>query len=208
MSRLEREDLRAKLPTFLAFAGGVVVVAVPLGIWKLAHAPAKRDEAATVLDAGADADVDASPSALPVAVVDAAAHGGNVVVGAMRVLECHDSGSTKTSPSDCDRPAAIEADLTAAITQASTCTHGELGTIGYEADVSFLRKHNPIELTVPRDERTLKSATTARDCAIDVKKAWISILEGDGGTAPAGLDAQPHAHGRYRIAITATYGPP
>ncbi|MEO8799212.1 MAG: hypothetical protein ABI551_15085, partial [Polyangiaceae bacterium] len=105
MSRLEREDLRAKLPTLLAFAGGVVVVAVPLGIWKLAHAPAKRDEAATALDAGADAHADVSPSALPVAVVDAAAPGGNVVVGAMRVLECHDSGSAKTSPSDCDRPA-------------------------------------------------------------------------------------------------------
>ena len=161
MSLLDREDVRAKLPTIGAFAGGALLVALPLFVWHRAHAPAKSDdESVAIADAGVDAEATAAASST-VAEAGAPAPSGNVVVGAMRVLECHDSGSAKTAPSDCDRPATIEAELGAAIERAGACTHGELGTIGYEADVSFLRKHNPIELTVPHDERTLKSAKTA-----------------------------------------------
>ena len=131
-----------------------------------------------------------------------------VTVGPARILECHDSGSARTAPADCDHPAAVEAAFAGAIVRAGSCAHGETGTIGFEADVSFLRKHNPIELRAPHDERTLKSGETARDCAIAVKRAWIESLQLDGGTAVGSLASAQHAHGRYKMIITASYVAP
>ncbi|MGH7280891.1 MAG: hypothetical protein ACRELY_05155, partial [Polyangiaceae bacterium] len=131
-----------------------------------------------------------------------------VTVGPARILECHDSGSARTAPADCDHPVAVEAAFANAITHTRSCAHGETGTIGFEADVSFLRKRNPIEVRAPHDERTLKSAETARDCAVAVKHAWIDSMQVDGGTAVGALGSAAHAHGRYRMIITASYVAP
>ncbi len=197
------EELRARLRVAGAFAGGALVIAIPLAIWHHAHAPKNNVYSALIADAGTDA---GTPAAL-VQVADAGPP-PVVTVGPARILECHDSGSARTAPADCDHPAAVEAAFANAITHAESCAHGEAGTIGFEADVSFLRKRNPIEVRAPHDERTLKSGQTARDCAIAVKHAWLESMQSDGGTAAAALASAQHAHGRYLMIITASYAAP
>lgn len=203
---IENEETRARLRVVGAFLGGSLLVAVPLFLWNRAHAPHTVIVDTEPNDAGSgDGGAPTIASAPPVVDAGAAA---SVTVGPPRVLECHDSGSTRTSPADCDHPAAIETGLANAIVAGAACAKGEYGTIGFEADVSLLRKHNPVELRAPHDERTVKSAKVARDCAIEVKRVWLAAATADGGALAPSLFAGPHAHERYRILVTASYAAP
>ena len=189
-----------------AFLLGALLIAVPLFIWRHVRSPAPI-EPAIVIDAGSIRDAGLDDAA----VADAAPPpptNANVTVGAVRILECHDEGAAKTAPADCDHPASIEAALANAITTSASCAHGEAGTIGYEVDVSFLRKRNPLEITAPHDERTLKNAKTAKTCALEVKKTMLLAIDPDGGVPRTVMASAPHAHGRYRLIVTATYASP
>ncbi len=199
-----REEQRAQLRVVGAFLLGALLIALPLFLWRRARGPASVDTE-WALDAGSPSDggVDAA------AVVDAAAPPiTNVTVGPARVLECHDEGNAKTAPADCDHPPTIEAALSNAILANATCVKNETGTIGYEVDVSFLRKRNPLEITAPHDERTIPNAKTAKACALDVKKTMLSAIDPDGGPPRTVMASAPHAHGRYRLLMTATYTAP
>jgi hypothetical protein len=199
-----REDQRAQLRVAGAFLLGAVLIAVPIYFWHRSSKP-QRVETSTS-DVGAGSIVDAG--IVDAAVVDAGPPSETVVVGAARVLECHDEGSKKTEPSDCDHPATIEAALSTAISSTAVCAKGETGTIAYEVDVSFLRKRNPLEITAPHDERTVKNAKTAKTCALDVKKAMLVAIDPDGGIPRTVMATAPHAHGRYKLLVTATYAAP
>jgi hypothetical protein len=131
-----------------------------------------------------------------------AAAGDAVLVSEARVLECHDPGRSHTPAAECDHLAPIEKSFAQAITASGAClpTSAGGGTLVYVADVSFQRHRNPIALTVPRDGRALRNAhasgTAATACGAAVKRALV-------GTP---LEGVTHAHQRYKIAITATYG--
>jgi hypothetical protein len=203
MAFFEREEHRAQLHVAGAFLLGAVLIAVPIFFFH-------RTKIAPPVEAIADADAGPILDAgiIDAAVVDAGPPSETVVVGAPRVLECHDEGSKKTEPSDCDHPATIEAALATAIASTAVCAKGETGTIAYEVDVSFLRKRNPLEITAPHDERTVKNAKTAKTCALDVKKAMLVAIDPDGGIPRTAMVAAPHAHGRYKLLVTATYAAP
>ncbi len=198
-----REDQRAQLRVVGAFLLGAILIAVPIYFFHRSKiAPAVQ----VVVDQ--DAGVITDAGVIDAAIVDAGPQTESVTVGAIRVLECHDEGSKKTEPSDCDHPATIEAALTSAITSAATCAKNENGTIAYEVDVSFLRKRNPLEITAPHDERTVKNAKTARTCSVEVKHAMLAAIAPDGGAPRTVMASAPHAHGRYKLLVTATYAAP
>lgn len=199
---LEREEDRAQARVFGAFLLGAILIAIPIYFFHRS----KIAPNVSVADQDAGAIVDAG--VIDAAIVDAGPPSESVVVGAARVLECHDEGSKKTEPSDCDHPTTIETALSNAISQTVNCAKGESGTIAYEIDVSFLRKRNPLEITTPHDERTLKNAKAAHECAADVKRAAMSSIDPDGGVPRAVMAPAPHQHGRYKLLVTATYAAP
>ncbi|WP_394837743.1 hypothetical protein LVJ94_12595 [Pendulispora rubella] len=170
----------------------LALVAIPLYLWRR---PRSDDNAPPIprpvaVDTAAAATADTAAPTTP----DAGASG--ISLSDITVLSCHDRGTRKTAPGDCDRLSAIETALAAAIVKKADCvpTSATGGTIQYVADVGFARSRNKIAVLAPRDGRTLKNAKLASACALAVKKELASTP----------LDI-PHAHERYKIAVTANY---
>ncbi|MGO8992452.1 MAG: hypothetical protein ACLQVI_03935 [Polyangiaceae bacterium] len=192
-------DRVARIQTIAAVVLGLALVAIPLYLWRRPRSESlpvtsMLDASAPLSDAGL-AVAAASPAAAPTL---------QVTLSEAKVMECHDTGSKRTRPEDCDHLAAVEKGFAAAITAGGPCLPSANGggTLVYVLDASFGRKRHPFELVVPKDGRTLKNphgmAGAVSACSAAVKKGL------DGVT----LEGVPHAHSRYKIAITATYPPP
>ncbi len=115
------------------------------------------------------------------------------------VLECHDPGSIKTAPKDCDRLPTLERAFAQAIADNASCVPAGVGggTVLYDIDVSYQRKKQPVMLSLPHEGRTLSSNKAINTCASGVKKSLSSLTPTDA----------THAHSRYKIEIVATYSP-
>lgn len=168
---------------------GFVLVAVPLYLWRRPRTVPESDPALTAVpveeDAQASTSSDASTSAQQIA---------GLKLGDPQVLECHDPGSKKTPPEQCDHLPELEKAFAQAIAGASGCVpRAAGGTVVYVADVSYARKKHPISLTAPAEGRTVKP-TVASGCASAVGQTLSN----------AALDAQ-HAHQRYKVRVVATY---
>lgn len=114
-----------------------------------------------------------------------------------RVLECHDPGSRRTPPEQCDHVAAFEKAFGDAILASHDCVPPDAGagSIEYVADLSFGRRRNPITVALPRDGRSYQSAKIAKECAAGVRARL--------GALPVG--PLPHTHSRYKVAVVASY---
>lgn len=201
----------ARIQMAIATVLGIALVAIPLYLWRRPRSvneavgdSARPQASAEVANADAAAAPGGAAGAGAAAGVGAAAGGQGsgaatpgVALSDARVVECHDAGSKKTAPADCDHLPAVEKTIAAAIVQSASCVPASAGggTIEYEADVSFLRKHNPIAITAPHDGRTVKGAHVAVACIKAIKAAL----------GPPALSNVPHTHGRYKITIVATY---
>jgi hypothetical protein len=193
-------DRVARIQTIAAVVLGLALIAIPLYLWRRPRSEtvpvtSTSDASAPLGDGGLAAivpPVAPSPAVPPVTLSEA------------KVMECHDVGPRRTRPEDCDHLAAVEKGLAAAITAGASClpTASGGGTLVYVLDASFGRKHHPLELIIPRDGRSLKSphgvAAAVSACATAVKKDLDGVS----------LEGVPHAHSRYKIAITATYPAP
>jgi hypothetical protein len=170
---------------------GLVLVAVPLNLSRRPR-PLEADPEV------AAAQTEEPPPAAVVAVAPKAEvpAGPRIVVGTARVLECHDRGSHKTAPADCDHLPVFEKQLSDAIASQGSCVPATAGggTLAYVADVSYARKKKPVSVTVSKDGGTLKNAKVASACASAVGHALSA----------ATLD-EKHAHARYKIELIATY---
>ena len=184
-------DRPARVQMLLALLLGVVLVAIPLYLWRRPRV--ETPAAAAIADAAAAL---ASISDAGYAPVDAGAPSG-VTLSAPSMVECHDPGPRKTPAEQCDHLTTFEQSFARAIEQSAACvpTSAGGGTLPYVADVSFQRKKSPITVSVAKDGRSLRSARAAVLCAAAVKKTLASF----------DLDPRQHAHTRYKIAITATY---
>jgi hypothetical protein len=183
-------DRPARLQMLVALVLGLVLVAIPLYLWRRPRAESpilSSQPDAEAAPVAANLDIDAgSPD-------DA---GGPVGLGEFRVLECHDPGSKHTVAEQCDHLGDFEKLFAKAIEDAASCAAGGGGgALPYVADVSFGRKKQPIHLTNAKDGRTLKSAKAAAACVAAVKKNLGS----------ASIDGMKHDHSRYKIAVTGTY---
>ena len=174
----------------LALLLGILLFAVPLYLWRR---PRSAPPALRVDAGGPDAARDVSappplpdvPPAPPVKVADA------------RVLECHDRGSKRTAPEQCDHVLAFEKAFGDAILAAHECVSLDAGagSIEYVADLSFARKRSPVTVTVPRDGRSFQNAKIAKDCAAGVRARLAAFP----------VTPLPHEHSRYKIAVVASY---
>jgi hypothetical protein len=192
-------DRIARVQTIAAVVLGIVLIAIPLYLWRRPRSEAPPVTSDT--DAGAHMTASADGGAAPPASAAPAPSTPQVTLSDPKVMECHDPGSKRTRPEDCDHLAAVEKALAAAISSAGACVPDSAGggTLVYVADASFARKRKPIDVFVPRDGRDLRNpratATAVKECTAAVKK----------GMAGVALDGVPHAHQRYKTAITATY---
>jgi hypothetical protein len=195
-------DRVARLQTIAAIVLGLVLIAIPLYLWRRPRSDAPP--IATANDAGAavaagvtSGDGGAPPPASSAAVAQPPA----VMLSDAKVMECHDPGSRHTPADQCDRLGTLEKGFAAAIAAAGACVPPSAngGTLVYVVDASFARKRHPIDLLVPRDGRGLKNphatAAAVKECSAAVKRGIVGMS----------LDGMPHQHQRYKVAITATY---
>jgi len=179
-------DHPARLQMIVALVLGLVLVAIPLYLWR-------RPRAESVVVASGDGG--AAPT---VSVPAPAPPDEKIVVGDPRTTACHDPGPKKTSADQCDHLVDVEKALVKGIEEGASCAPKDTGggTITYVADVSFKKKS--VQLTTPRDGRSMKNAKVVAACQSAVR----------GKVQAVSLDAVPHQHARYKIEITATYPGP
>ncbi len=176
----------ARWQTGAAVGLGIVLLAVPLYLWRRPRsvtAPVGREAP----DAG---DLEAS-----VVPNDDSASGA--LLGETRVLGCSDPAGRRILAGEaCDHLAAVEKGFAHAILDAKDCgSQAGGGTIVYVADISFVRRRPSINVSLPKDGRSLSNAKAVAICMTAVRR----------NTAALSLDGISHAHARYQIAITVTY---
>lgn len=182
-------DRPARLQMLVALVLGLVLVAIPLYLWR-------RPRAESIAATGsADSGVDPNAAAAPTTTASPSDE-GKPTLGEPKSILCQDPGPKKTAPEQCDHLADVEKAFAKAIEEtAPSCAPKEAGggTIQFVADVSFKRK--ALNVSTPKDGRTLKSAKVVSACQSAVKSRLQAVS----------LDAVQHAHARYKIAITASY---
>ncbi len=172
---------------------GILLFAVPLYLWRRPRSvqPSVRLDAA-LSDASS---ADGGP--LPAPVPDAGRPPPVRLAGA-RVLECHDRGSRRTAPEECDHIPQFEKAFAEAIEATHECVPPDAGagSLEFVADLSFARRRSPVTVALPRDARSYQSPKIVKDCMIGVR-ARLAALP---------LATFPHAHARYKVALVASYG--
>ncbi len=171
---------------------GLVLVAVPLYLWRRPEHVPTPDGAATAADGGVAA-LDGAVSYVP--LVDASALSSNVKLSPYKTLKCQDPGPGKTPPERCDHITFFEDALARAIRENTLCAPSTKtgSTISFVMDISFRRK----ELKIYRGKSSSLPASRTKELFRCVTRAmptaeWGSI---------------PHQHSRYVVNLKATYPP-
>lgn len=177
-------DRPARIQMIVALFLGLVLVAIPLYLWRR-----PRAESIPVVVGASDTGVTGIPTAA------AAVPEEKLILGEPKTLSCHDPGPKKTPPEQCDHVLELEKALARAIEESSSCVPKDAGggTMIYVADVQFKKK--AVLVSTPKEGRTLRSSKVAGVCERAVKGA-LSALP---------YDSLKHDHARYRISVTATY---
>jgi hypothetical protein len=178
-------DRPARLQMIVALILGLVLVAIPLYLWRRPRAESIA-VATGIADAGVLPAVTAAPTVAPEE---------KVVIGDAKVLSCHDPGPKRTSPEQCDHVVDFEKAFAKAVEDNASCVSREMGggSIIYVADLTF--KKRSVTMSTPKEGRTLKSPKIAGGCEKAIR----------GKLATLSFDAMKHEHARYRVSITATY---
>jgi hypothetical protein len=170
---------------------GLVLVAVPLYLWRRPEQGAKDSDQPVPEDAGL-ATIDGAAPYIP--LVDAAA-ATRVKLGPFEVIRCEDASNEKTPPDRCDHIEFFEKGLARAIEDNALCAPSTKtgATISFVMDISFRRK----ELKLYRGKSSTISKAKSEELFRCVKKAlptpdWSTI---------------PHQHTHYVVGVKATYPP-
>jgi hypothetical protein len=181
-------DRPARLQMIVALILGLVLVAIPLYLWRR-----PRAESISVSTGNPDGGGLA-------AVTGATTPGGEekLVVGDLKTLSCHDPGPKKTAPEQCDHLVELERAFAKAIEESASCVTKEAGggTIIYLADVAFKKKTAAV--TTPKEGRTLKNPKAIAACEKAVRLK-MTILP---------FETMKHEHARYKVSVTAAYPGP
>ena len=117
----------ARLQMIVALILGLVLVAIPLYLWRR-----PRAESIAVSSNGADGGASAT-------TIGNAKGGEKLVISDAKNISCHDPGPKKTAPEQCDHVADFEKAFAKAIEENASCVPSDAGggTIIYVAEVSF-----------------------------------------------------------------------
>ncbi|MEZ4442473.1 MAG: hypothetical protein R3B72_25495 [Polyangiaceae bacterium] len=180
-----------RIQMILGLVVGLVLVAVPLYLWRRPTGTAPDDDEAA--DAGVTATIDGASPYVP--LVDADELGPNVKLGEFETIRCVDPGPGKTAPERCDHITFFEDALARAIRENVSCApETKTGaTISVVIDFSFRAKR----LKVYRGKSSTLPASQTKELFNCIKRAmpepqWGSI---------------PHQHARYVVNVKATYPP-
>ena len=181
-------DRAFRIEVTAALVVGVLLIGGGMLMWRRPHSAVDT----AVSEAGA------SEGSLSVALRDAGApdaEASAVGLSEIHMLGCHDKGSKRTPPDECDRLPAVEAALSSAIAQSAACVPASVpgGTIEYVANVSFL--HHKVSVRVPKSGRSFHDARTVDACAASVRSSLQAVA----------LDSVVHEHARYKLSVVATY---
>jgi hypothetical protein len=197
-------DRPARVQLIVALVLGLSLVAIPLYLWRrprASDAGSAVDGGALVAagdpgsgDGGSGGD-DGGMSVSSLATTSAALPAGNPIVA-----ECHDRGSKRTASSACDRLPSVEAAVQQAVTDVGACfPAGAAGAASttrpvvatYAIDVSFLRKKNPLRVTLTTDPPSSGTRSQRNACAGRVKAKLAAVS----------LAGVAHEHERYLITL-------
>jgi hypothetical protein len=171
---------------------GLVLVAVPLYLWRRPEQVSAESQDPMPADGGTAMPMGTSEPYVP--LVDASVT-PNVKLGPFEILRCQDPGPGKTPPSRCDSIAFFEEGLAKAIQENTLCAPKTKtgATISYVLDFSFRRK----KWKVYRGKSSTLPKSRTKELFRCVKKAMPSP---DWGSIP-------HQHSRYVVNVKATYPP-
>ncbi|WP_437630814.1 hypothetical protein [Sorangium sp. So ce854] len=176
-----------RLQIIIALVAGLIVVAVPLYLWRRprpASIPsadaATADAGAYALDAGALADADAG---LP----------EGVTLSPFTTIRCENPGPGRTPPDRCDHVTFFEDALSRAIRDNVQCapTGKSSITVSFVLDMDFRRKRTNLYI----GKSTTVSRARTKELLRCVKRAMPTP---DWGTIP-------HQYVKYKINVMATY---
>lgn len=176
-----------RLQIIIALVAGLIVVAVPLYLWRRPRpAPIPSADAATAdagayaLDAGALADADAG---LP----------EGVTLSPFTTIRCENPGPGRTPPDRCDHVTFFEDALSRAIRDNVQCapTGKSSITVSFVLDMDFRRKRTNLYI----GKSTTVSRARTKELLRCVKRAMPTP---DWGTIP-------HQYVKYKINVMATY---
>jgi hypothetical protein len=175
-----------QLQIIFALVAALVLVAVPLYLWRRPKPDAVPSADAAVADAG----VPMAP--MPVAVVVDAGPPG-VKLTPFTTIKCENPGPGKTAPERCDHVQFFEDGLARAIRENQNCAPAlkSIATVSFVLDTDFRRKK--VNLYTGKSSSMKKGKTN--ELLRCVKRAmstpdWATI---------------PHQYVRYKVNVVATY---
>jgi hypothetical protein len=188
-------DRSVRVQMIIALVAGLIMVAVPLYLWRRpkAEAATEREARKPVASAESSARV---PTALDNPTPSASSTGGAKMPGLLlsepKTVKCS-SGKTKVSPEQCDRQTLFEEALLKAIQENTSCApeKGGSGSVNFVLDVD----HKAKKLRVWAGKTGSMKRAQRKKVVSCVNKAlptpdWAAIA---------------HQHQKYQIAVLATY---
>jgi hypothetical protein len=176
-----------KLQLIIALVAGLILVAVPLYLWRRPRAESIPSADAAVADAGAPA------AASPVVAFDAGATG--ISLSPFTTIRCENPGPGKTPPERCDHVTTFEDSLSRAVRESASCAPASKApyTVSFVMESDFRRKK--LQLFAG------KSTTIKREKVRELFRCVKRAMPGPDWSAI------PHQYARYKVNVVATYPP-
>jgi hypothetical protein len=174
-----------RLQIIIALVAGLILVAVPLYLWRRPRPESIPSADAAIADAGAPGD-----AAPPVAPAPAA-----VTLSAFTTIKCENPGPGKTSPERCDHVTFFEDALARAIRDNVSCapTGKTATTVSLVFEIDFRRK----KTNLYSGKSTSVKRTRTKELLRCINRAMPTP---DWGTIS-------HQYVKYKINVVATYPP-
>jgi hypothetical protein len=174
-----------KLQLIIALVAGLILVAVPLYLWRRPRPESIPTADAAVVDGGAPAPV--------TTVVAFDAGSSSISLSPFTTVRCENPGPGKTSPERCDHVTTFEDALSRAVRESATCAPASKSsyTVSFVMESDFRRK----KLQLFTGKSSSIKREKARELLRCVKHAMPS----------PDWNAIRHQYSRYKVNVVATY---
>jgi len=179
-----------RVQIIIALVAGLILVAVPLYLWRRPQPEPIKNADAAVVDAGfvtLDAGIEpATPESR---------NDDGMKLAPFKTIRCQDPGPGKTPPERCDQVAFFEQGLARAIRESRACAPSSETSykVSYVFESHFRKKTTKLYL----GKSTTLRRSKAKELLACVKRAMPT----------PNWDTIPHQHTRYVVAVMVTYPP-